>query len=191
LFPEQAQRWLVQRARTYHKNLSSDATAWLVEEAGEGLRTLDQELAKACAYVGGRPEISREDVEACFGYGREQSPYEWLAAVRQKKYPQAMRTLRQLLEEDEEPLKLLAIATGSVRDWIQIKESGLPKWQGRRGDESLVMRDLEKRPVEELVEGLSCCVEAHQSIKTGKETPEMALTLLTLRLCACLPTGRG
>ncbi|OGR89069.1 MAG: DNA polymerase III subunit delta [Elusimicrobia bacterium RIFCSPLOWO2_01_FULL_59_12] len=161
LFPEHAQRWAVQRARLYKKTLTPEAAAWLVQEAGEGLRRLDQELAKAAVYVGDRPGIVREDVEACFGYEKALSPFEWLTAVRQKKTGPSMWTLRQLLEEDEEPLKLLAMATYSVRDWIK---SG------------------------EREEGLSYCVEAHQTIKTGKETPAMALTLLTLRLL-CLPAG--
>ena len=164
MFPENAQRWLVQRARGYKKTLTPDSAAWLIQEAGAGLRRLDQELIKACDFVGGRAEILREDLEACFGYQAVPSPYDWLTAIRQKKVPQSMRTLRQLLEEDEEPLKLLAMATYSVRDWVKTEE----------------------RPAGEL----SCCVEAHQNIKTGKETPAMALTLLTLRLCACLPAGR-
>ena len=166
LYPENAQRWLVQRARLYKKTLAPESASWLVQEAGVGLRRLDQELLKACAYIGSRTEIAREDLEACFGYQAALSPYDWLTAIRQKKVPQSMRTLRQLLEEDEEPLKLLAMATYSVREGV---------------------KNNEERP-----EGLSFCVEAHQSIKTGKDTPSMALTLLTLRLCGLesLHSGR-
>jgi DNA polymerase-3 subunit delta len=189
LFPDQAQRWLMNRVKLYKKSLDPDAAAWLVKESGEGLRRLDQELQKAAVYVGGRPDITREDLEESSGYQKAQSPYEWLAAVRQKKYEPSMRMLRQLLEDDEEPLKLLAMATGSLRDWIVIKESGqAPKFYGRGArDEGQLLQDLERRSAAELVEGLSCCVEAHQTIKTGKETPEMALTLLTLRLCGLQP----
>ncbi len=187
MFPDQAARWLLQRAKRYQKTLTPDAASWLVQEVGEGLRRLDQELEKASAYVGGRPDITREDLEACFGYQKALSPYEWLAAVRQKKSALSMRALRQLLEEDEEPLKLLAMATGSLRDWIEAKENpeAARRSFGRR-DERL-SQDLERRPMEELLEGMSYCVEAHQSIKSGKETPPIALTLLTLRLCG-LPT---
>ncbi len=156
MFPENAQRWALQRVKNYKKSLTPDGAAWLVQETGEGLRRLDQELAKAAVYVGERPTITREDLEACFGYEKALSPFEWINALRQRRSVQSMRALRQLLAEDEEPLKLLAMATYSVRDW---------------------MKQEERR------EGLSFCVEAHQSIKTGKETPAMALTLLTLRLC--------
>lgn len=156
MYPENAQRWALQRVKNYKKSLSPDGAAWLVQETGESLRRLDQELAKAAVYVGERSTITREDLEACFGYEKALSPFEWINALRQRRSTQSMRALRQLLAEDEEPLKLLAMATYSVRDWIKLEE--------RR-------------------EGLSHCVEAHQSIKTGKETPAMALTLLTLRLC--------
>jgi DNA polymerase III delta subunit len=158
-----AQRWIQQRAKVYKKSLSPEAAVWLVQEAGEGLRRLDQELAKAAVYVAERPTITREDVEACFGYEKALSPFEWLNAVRQRRTAQSMKALRKLLEDDEEPLKLLAMATYSVRDWVKSEE--------RR-------------------EGLEYCVEAHQSIKSGKETPPMALTLLTLRLCQSAYAGR-
>src|SRR5262249_35093654 len=68
LFTEPAQRWALQRATQYGKNLAPEAGGWLVQQAGEGLRLLDQEIAKCCAYVGDRPAITLEDVQASFGY---------------------------------------------------------------------------------------------------------------------------
>jgi DNA polymerase III subunit delta len=177
MFPEYAQRWIIQRAKLYKKTLSPEAAAWLIQEAGEGLRRLDQELVKACLFVGDRAEITQEDIEACFGYERALSPYEWLTAVRQKNAARSMLTLKRLLEDDEEPLKLLAIATSSVREWVEAKEKGPQPWS------RIPPAELEIRPMKELLEGISYCVEAHQNIKSGKETPPMALTLLTLRLC--------
>ena len=71
--------------------------------------------------------------------------------------------MRHLIEDDEEPLKLGGDGLATVRRYaIAVKnagEAGLLEWV------------------------IVSCVEAQQSIKTGKETPEMALTLLTLRLC--------
>jgi DNA polymerase-3 subunit delta len=157
LFPENAQRWVMQRAKHYQKTIAGDAAAWMVQEVGESLRRLDQELYKAAVYIGDRPQITKDDLEMSFGYQKALSPYEWLDALRQRRSSESMQALRQLLEEDEEPLKLLAMATYSVRDWL------------KEGDSR--------------EEGLTACVEAHQSIKSGKETPPMALTLLTLRLC--------
>src|SRR6185437_17123261 len=118
LFPEQAQRWLLERARRYKKTLRPEAAGWLVQQAGEGLRLLDQELIKSGAYVGERPGIELEDVQASFGYSKAGSSFEWLAAIRRRSGPQALRLLETLLEEGEEPLKLLALASKVLRDWL-------------------------------------------------------------------------
>ena len=55
----------------------------------------------------------------------------------------------------------------------------------KRGEESHFVQELGRWSEAALAEGVRRCVEAEQAIKTGKETPEMALTLLTLTL------GRG
>src|SRR4029077_4848329 len=101
LYPEAAQRWLIQRAKRYAKTIRPEAAAWLIQEMGEGLRTLDQELAKLSAYTGERTEITREDCEICFGYQKASSPFEWLNAIRQRESQVSMQTLRRLLDEGE------------------------------------------------------------------------------------------
>jgi DNA polymerase-3 subunit delta len=187
-FPEQAQRWVLSRAKHYKKSISPESAAWLVQQAGEGLRLLDQELAKCSVYVGNRPALELEDVQASFGYHKASSPFEWLACVRRKDSRAAMQVLHHLLEEDEEPLRLLAMGSRALRDWLSAKESGessailAMRFHIKRGEENRFGQELARWSEEELIEGLRICLEAEQSIKTGKETPEMALTLLTLGL---------
>jgi DNA polymerase-3 subunit delta len=189
LFPEAAQRWLMSRAKTCGKTISQDAAAWLVQQAGEGLRLLDQELQKASCFVGERPDIGIEDVQAAFGYDKALSPYEWLARIRQRKGKEAVALLKHLLQQNEEPIRLLAMLSGAVRDWLTAKNSGdspqalAARFRLRRGEENQFFHDLNGYSENDLMEGLTACVEADASIKTGKENPEMALTLLTLRFC--------
>ena len=85
LFPEQAHRWLLQRARHYKKDLDSEAAGWLLQQTGESLRLLDQELAKCSVYTGERPLIGLEDVQASFGYHKASSPFDWLQQRYAKK----------------------------------------------------------------------------------------------------------
>src|SRR5882724_9929025 len=44
MFPEQAERWALDRAKHYQKALNPQAAHWLVQQSAEGLRLLDQEL---------------------------------------------------------------------------------------------------------------------------------------------------
>jgi len=189
MFPEQAQRWILERAKHYKKTLSSQAAGWLIQQSGESLRLLDQELAKCAAYVGERPSIDLEDVQTSFGYQKASSPFEWTTHIRQQKGPAALQVLNQLLREGEEPIRLLALLSRSVRDWLSAKGSGDNaamlgmRFHLKRGEESRFVQELGRWSEDALTEGLGQCVETEQAIKTGKETPEMALTLLTLSLC--------
>jgi DNA polymerase-3 subunit delta len=188
-YPEQARRWTMERARHYNKSLTPEAAGWLVEQAGEGLRLLDQELAKCAEYVGERPELTLDDVQASFGYQKASSPFDWLAFIRQQHGAAAVQVLNQLLLEGEEPVRLLALLSRSLRDWLGAKSTGesagmlAMRFHVKRGEENRFVQELGRWSEEALAEGVRQCVEAEQAIKTGKEMPEMALTLLTLALC--------
>ncbi len=194
MFPEQAQRWAIERAKHYKKSLSSQAAGWLVQQSGESLRLLDQEIAKCAAYVGERPTIDLEDVQTSFGYQKASSPFDWTTCIRQQKGPAALQVLNHLLKEGEEPIRLLALLSRSVRDWLGAKSMsdnsatlGM-RFHLKRGEEGLFIKELGRWSEDALTEGVGQCVETEQAIKTGKETPEMALTLLTLGLCSSKPS---
>ncbi len=189
LFPEAAQRWALERAKHYKKTLSPRAAGWLVQQSGESLRLLDQELAKCSSFVGERPDIDLDDVQTSFGYHKASSPFDWTTYIRQQNGPGALQVLNRLLKEGEDPIRLLALLSRSVRDWLGAKGSGESpmmlsmRFHLKRGDEGRFMQELGQWSEEALTESLGHCVETEQAIKTGKETPEMALTLLTLGLC--------
>jgi len=189
LFPEQAHRWLIQRARHYKKDLDSEAAGWLIQQTGESLRLLDQELAKCSVYTGERPMIGLEDVQASFGYHKASSPFDWLSAIRRKNPSSSVALAGCLLEEGEEPLRLLALLSRSIRDWLSAKSSGENasmmgmRFHIKRGEEHRFVQELGRWSEKELMDGIGLCLHMEQAIKTGKETPDMALTLLTLSLC--------
>jgi len=91
--------------------------------------------------------------------------------------------------EGEEPIRLLALLSRTLRDWLAAKSMGgntamlAMRFHVKRGEENRFRQELERWSEDALTDGLQQCVETEQAIKTGKETPEMALTLLTLRLC--------
>jgi DNA polymerase-3 subunit delta len=190
MFPEAAARWVVQRAKQiYKKSIPPETAAWLVQQLGEPLRPLDQELAKVSAYVGGRPEITLEDLQASFGYEKASSPFEWLAAIRGKNAAEAARVLQALLEEGEEPHRLLALVSRALRDWLSAKGSGenaamlAMRFHLKRGEENQFVREMGRWTEAALMKAIEDSLQAEQSIKSGKENPEMSLSLLTLRLC--------
>jgi len=189
LFPEQAQRWAVERAtKQYKKSLPLQAASWLVSHATEGLHFIDQELAKAAAFVGGRPEIDLEDLQMSFGYNRLASPFEWLNTIRRKDAGKALATLERLLDEGEEPIRLLALLSRTLRDYLASLSLREPasnlamRFHVKRGEENRFAQELARWREEELTEAIRLCVETEQALKTGQETPLVGITLLTLRI---------
>jgi DNA polymerase-3 subunit delta len=187
-FPEQAQRWAIERAKIYKKSLSPQAASWLVQQSGESLRLLDQEIAKCASFAGGRPDIDLDDVQTSYGYQKAGSPFDWVTFIRQGKNAAAVRALNQLMLEGEEPVRLLALLSRSLRDWLGAKSMGESagmlgmRFHLKRGEENRFLQELGLWSEAALADGIRQCVETEQAIKTGKETPEMALTLLTLSL---------
>ncbi len=188
-FPEAARQWAIDRAkREYSKTLTPAAGSWLVHHSLEGLRFLDQELAKAASFVGGRPEIDVDDLQQSSGYERASSPFDWTAQIRQRKSSAAVKTLEKLLNEGEEPVRLLALLSRTLRDWLSAISSREPaaamamRFHVRRGEENQFARELSLWREDELIDSLNLAVLTEQGIKTGKETPAMGLTLLTLEL---------
>lgn len=189
LFPEQAQRWTIERAsKHYKKTLSGQAAAWLVQQTTEGLRFLDQELGKVAAYVGGRPAIELEDLQESFGYTRLASPFEWLNSIRRKDSGKALNMLKRLLDEGEEPIRLLALLSRTIRDYLACVSLREPaanlamRFHVKRGEEGRFAQELGRWTEEELIDAVRRCVEIDQALKTGQETPSVGMTLLTLEI---------
>ncbi len=85
---------------TYGKALEPDAARALQELVGESLNTLTEELEKLSLYVGERPAITIEDVEALVGQNRELSAFEMIDALVKQDTAKAVRLLERILEQD-------------------------------------------------------------------------------------------
>ena len=84
----------------YSKALQADAARALQELVGESLSRLVEELEKLSLYVGDRPTITVEDVEALVGENRQLSAFEMIDALIKQDTGQAMALLERVLVQD-------------------------------------------------------------------------------------------
>jgi DNA polymerase III delta subunit len=68
--------------------------------AGDSLGVLDQELEKLATYVGARPEITVNDLEALVGNNRERNVFELTDALARGDAPTALRLWERVLSTD-------------------------------------------------------------------------------------------
>ncbi|MDO5308539.1 MAG: DNA polymerase III subunit delta [Planctomycetia bacterium] len=108
-------KWLVAwAARAYNIKLASETAALLVELVGDSLGALDQELAKLNILANGRA-IDRQLIEANVRNTRQRKAWDLVDLALDGNTSAALRLLRQLYAEGENPVGLLAQITTSLR----------------------------------------------------------------------------
>jgi DNA polymerase-3 subunit delta len=127
--------FVIQRLRHAGKNLDSRARETILARAGDDLRAFHQELDKLLLFVGDRPSIRAEDVEAIVADQGEGWVFDLTRAIAERDARTALMQLGRLLAQGEHPLKILATVTADVRRLLyarQLLETDLVKlW--RRG----------------------------------------------------------
>lgn len=113
----------------YGKRLLLPAAQYLVDLAGAEMGVLDQELAKLSIYVGDRKQIEVADIEKLVGQGRVEQVWKIFDAISAGQPAQALTVLDQLLEQGEEPLRILGALSGQLRRAVQVvrlQQQGVP-----------------------------------------------------------------
>jgi DNA polymerase-3 subunit delta len=191
--PQDVPRWCVTWAKSQHgKKLDTDAAGWLVELVGPEMGLLDQELAKLAVYVGDRPSITREDVDALVGRGRAADTFKIFEAIGDGRAADALAILSRLMDQGEEPLGVLGAFSWQLRRLAKaarlsragrplpaaIEEAGFQPWAKDRVEKQL--RHLGRRRLDRLYDWL---LEADLAMKSSGGLPErLVLERLVVRL---------
>ncbi len=180
---QKLQEWCVQRARQYHKcKLESTAAEALVTLVGSGMGLLDQELAKLSLACASRGIIATADVEQLVGRSREANVFHILDQLGLARPAEALKILRQLFEQGEDPLAILGALTAQLRKLATIgqlvgqgmplgpalDQAGIPKWPQARQSAERQLRVLGKSRLQQLNAWL---VEINLGLKGGSPLP--------------------
>jgi len=118
---KQLPAWIHARAREKGGKISNEAADVLAELIGSDLRTLDQEIEKLLLYAGERM-VTSDDVRLLVSRAREASIFDLVDHVGARQTSYALQLLHQLLEDEAEPLYVLAMLARQIRILIQVKE---------------------------------------------------------------------
>lgn len=132
LTPAEASEWVIRRSRRCQKTIGRRAAEMLIERAGTDLRTLDIELDKLSLYVEG-PEILPDDVACLVAGAGEVAVYRFTDAVVNRQKARALQYLKQVLEQVDHPLQILAALVNQFRLLLLIqalRERGVGDQEG-------------------------------------------------------------
>jgi DNA polymerase-3 subunit delta len=112
LKPADVAKWLMERYA-----VSAEVARYIVESAGTELYPLHHEMEKLKTYVGGSRTPDIRDVDASLLRAEKFGPWELNDAILARDYKKAVHVVGAMLDEGEEPLRILG---SIVRVWRQL-----------------------------------------------------------------------
>lgn len=177
----------------HQKNVQIDpyALQLLLERTGFQIKNVMNELEKLTVSVGSKKKIVTNDVEQLVSSSFEQNVFDLVDLVMQHDNSNALQMYHELMNQQEEPLKINAILLGNFRLLLQVKvlaEHGYS--QGNIVDQlkihpyrvKLALRRIKKFTFNELRWAYSGLFENELKIKSTSQDPELLFQLFLLTL---------
>lgn len=111
-----------QRISQSSKTVEPQAREMIIARAGDELRSLQQELDKLILFVGERPVIRAQDVEAIFADHGEGWIFDLTRAIGDRDAAGALSQLARLLAQGEHPLRLLGTVASEIRRLLSARQ---------------------------------------------------------------------
>ena len=117
-FAKQSQReltaWISRHFAAYHKRISNDLCAYLIDITGGTMTALGGEIHKIAAFSGA-DEITKYDIDAVTEPVMDAVVFQMTDLLGEGKYGEALLKLQQLLKMQQEPIAILGAVGGHFR----------------------------------------------------------------------------
>ena len=111
-------RWIVDVLKGYGVSIDQDAADTLVQQVGANLSVLDHELEKITLYAGEGQRIRMAHLSGILGRSREHTVFELTDRLVEGDAGRAVTMLNRLIDDGEEPVRLLAMMAWIMRQLI-------------------------------------------------------------------------
>ncbi|MCM3725194.1 DNA polymerase III subunit delta [Neobacillus cucumis] len=191
LSEHELKKWVKERARSNGLEFEEKAIDQLLSLAGTNMFMLSSEVDKLSLYAAEQKRIDSELVEKLVARTLEQNIFTLIERVVQRRLEEALRIYYDLIKQNEEPIKILALLSGQFRLIYQVKELS------RRGyGQQQIAGYLKIHPFrvklalgqagsftdEELANLMEMLAEADYQMKTGGMNKSLLIEMLLFRL---------
>ncbi|PLT30944.1 DNA polymerase III subunit delta [Peribacillus deserti] len=182
--------WLRERAAAAGVQIHEEAISLLIEISGTNLMLLANEMEKLSLYAEEKL-IDAQMVEMLVAKSFEQNIFTLIDKILQRKVEPALSIYYELLRQNEEPIKILAVMAGQIRMLYQVKELARQGY-GQQKIASvlkvhpyrvkLAMEKAGRFSEKELMRLIYQLAEADYQIKTGQAEKRLAIELILLKM---------
>lgn len=188
-------KWVVQKAAMITgKTIGQEDSAYLLKRSGTELRYITKELEKLSSFVEPEFRIKKEAIDICCHQEAQSGVFELTDAVGLGQTMRALGIFSELMKQQEEPLKLLALLSNHFNLIKQVRElkekrispaeiTSLLQKMGEHPFRVQKAMDIKFFSLDGLKKAHRWLLEADISIKTGRQEPEYVLELLIILLC--------
>ncbi len=180
-------RWAAGILSRSGKKITSGTMEYFLSLTGDDMENISSELEKLISYTLGRDVITKEDVDAICTPQITNRIFEMIAAIANRKTRQAMDLYEDLLTLKEPPMRILFLVARQFNQILQVKELA-----GQGMDRGAIASRLKLQPFvagkvmaqaraftrEQILAYVNLCVDAEESVKTGRLSDRLAVELL-------------
>ncbi len=187
---KQLARWLGGMAAQAGKQIHPAVLAHFIEIVMPDMSAMKQEMVKLISYVGDRPYIDREDVDAVCSVHVENKIFDMVRAVAEKQPKKALALYEDLLTLREPPMRILFLMNKQFAQLMEIRElqlEGCPPQviADRTGIRDFIVRRMIPLgghfELSVLREAFEYGLSLDEAIKTGRISDQMAVEIMILR----------
>ena len=183
--------WIKDKIHSAKTEMSDQAIDRLLELAGTNLMMLTNEIDKMLLYTEGMPRIDIDIVEKLVAKSLEQNIFSLVDSVLQRNIEKTMMIYHDLMQQNEEPIKILSVMAGQVRLMYQIKELSQQGYSQQKMASilkvhpyrvKLAQEKTKQFQVQELLAFINELAEVDYKMKTGQGDKAITLELLLLKM---------
>ncbi|MCK5218053.1 DNA polymerase III subunit delta [bacterium] len=191
LFDSQVSGWIERRVSEYGKRISRDAINLLIEQAGQTLSDLENEISKLVNYIGREGLISEANVREAVGHGRQNTMHELNTALGIRDSAQAVKLTGRILAEGVPFLQVL----GSLAWYLRRLHNYRSRLEAGESPEQLLVgvrnpvakremgRQIKTYRLNEFPAIFRELLRLDEQAKTGRSHLELLMQLAVLRIC--------
>ncbi len=197
LYENQVPGWIMQRVRARGKSMDTPTARLLAELAGTDLGMLAAHIEKLVTYVGDRPRITADDVEAMTITDRTRTVFELTECIGRRDARKALTVLGQFMQTDGEAIYIVTMLAWQLRRLWKTRRVLSEIRRTGRDAEQQVARAVGVKPffARDLIRQASAfdeadlaghhrrLLEADLKLKSMPDDPKTVLETLILTLC--------
>lgn len=183
-------RWILGMMKKEGKQISSGNLEYFLEKTGTDMENIRKEAEKLFCYCMDKDTISREDIDEICIKQLSSHIFDMVSAIADKQQKKALELYYELLALKEPPMRILFLIARQFNMLLQVKELHKKGFQNKAIGEKVglpgfiagkYMTQAGRFTMDELKNAVEACVEAEESIKTGKINDNMSVELLIIK----------